>query len=156
MNREHELVRHVVVAALIGVVLAISSCDKHISSGETVGQKVDKTIDKTDTAADQASNKMGEAAKSAEQTVKDAADTARQKAGQLAASLDDAAITAAIKADQLKAPRLSALKIDVDTIKGEITLKGEVDSEAARERAGRVALGVTGVVKVNNSISIKG
>jgi hyperosmotically inducible periplasmic protein len=156
MNHQHPLKKYLAVAAMIGVTLAVGGCDKQTPSGETVGQKVDKVLDKTNQAADKAGQKIGDAAKSAEQAAKDTAETVKDKAGQVGAILDDSAITAAIKADLIKAPGLSALKIEVNTVKGEVTLKGEVDNEDARARAGRIASLVSGVVKVNNSLSIKG
>lgn len=156
MYREPELKKALAMAALLGVVLAVSACDKQTSSGETAGQKLDKAIDKTNATAGQAENKIGEAAKSAQRAVKDTAETVKEKATQVGGILDDSAITAAIKADIVKDPGLSALKIEVNTVKGEVTLKGEVDSDSARARAGRIASAVSGVLKVNNSISVKG
>ena len=156
MNQQHHLKKYLALAALIGAALAAAACDKQTPSGETVGQKVDKALDKTNAAAGQAGQKIGEAAKSAEQAVKDTAEKVKEKAGQVGAILDDSAITAAIKADLVKDPGLSALKIEVNTVKGEVTLKGEVDSEAARARAGRIAAAVSGVVTVNNSLGVKG
>lgn len=137
MNRNYELKHHLAVAAVIGAILALTSCDKQTSTGETVGQRVDKAIDKTNETAQKAGEKISEAAKST------------------GAAIEDSMITASIKAELMKEPSVSALKIDVDTVKGEVTLKGEADSDAARERAERIATAVAGVVKVNNAISVK-
>jgi hyperosmotically inducible protein len=156
MKRDYDLKKHLVLAVVLGAALVAGGCDKQTSSGETVGQKVDKVIDKTNTAAEKAGDKIGEAAKSAEQAVKSTAETVQQKASQVGAMIDDAAITASIKTELLKDPGMSALKIDVNTVKGEVTLKGEAANESARARAGRIAAAVAGVVKVNNSINVKG
>jgi osmotically-inducible protein OsmY len=156
MYHHNDVKKYLAMAAFMGLALAAAGCDKQTSSGETVGQKVDRAIDKTNAAAGQAENKIGEAAKSAEQAVKGTAEIVKVKASEVGKILDDTAITAAIKADLVKDPGLSALKIEVSTFKGEVTLKGEVDSEAARARAGSLASAVSGVVKVNNSISVKG
>ena len=51
---------------------------------------------------------------------------------------------------------LSALTIDVNTVKGGVTLKGEVNNDNARQRAGSTSSTTSGVVKINNSITIKG
>ena len=163
MTRMHDLKRHLVLAALLGVVIAmtsVSGCDNRTSSGETVGQAVgqtvDKAIDKTNATLDKAGNKINEAARTTEGALKATAGSVHEKVQQVGAIVDDSAIAASIKADLLKDPGLSALRIDVNTVKGEVTLKGEADGEAARERAGRIALAIAGVVKVNNLISIKG
>ena len=55
----------------------------------------------------------------------------------------------------MKDPALSALRIDVNTVKGEVTLKGEADTESARDRAARIAMAAYGVTQVTNSISVK-
>lgn len=148
MSRNHDLKHHLAVAVVIGAILALTGCDKQTSTGETVGQRVDKAIDKTNEAAQKAGDKISEAAKSTAESV-------QQKASEVGKAIDDSVITASIKAELLKDPGISALKIDVDTVKGEVTLKGEVDSDAARARAERIAAAVTGVVKVNNAISVK-
>jgi osmotically-inducible protein OsmY len=155
MKREHDLKQHLAMAVIIGVVLMLTGCDKQTQSGETVGQKVDKAIDKTNATMEQAGDKIGETARMTEDAVKSGAETVQQKAASVGTAIDDSVITASIKADLLKDPGLSALRIDVDTVKGEVTLKGEADSAAARERAERIASANAGVVKVNNSISIK-
>jgi len=156
MDCERELKQHLMMAIIMGTLLVLASCDKQTSSGETVGQVVDKAIDKTNATVEQAGNKIGETAKSTENAIRSSAETVQQKAAQVGAIVDDSAITASIKADLLKDPGLSALRIDVNTFKGEVTLKGEADSTVARDRAERIALAVAGVVKVNNSIGIKG
>jgi hyperosmotically inducible periplasmic protein len=156
MKRNYDFKHHLAMAVVTGVVLLVTGCDKQTSTGETVGQKVDKVIDKTNETAQKAGDKIGEAAKSAEQAVKSTAESVQQKAGQVGTVIEDSAITASIKTELLKDPGVSALKIDVNTVKGEVTLSGEADNEGARARAGRIAAAVPGVVKVNNSINVKG
>ena len=46
--------------------------------------------------------------------------------------------------------------IDVDSDKGVVTLKGKVDSEATKQRAGEVAKRVSGVNSVKNELQVKG
>ncbi len=69
--------------------------------------------------------------------------------------MGDTAITASIKADFLKDPDLSILKIDVDTREGVVTLNGLADNEEARERAERMASAVKGVREVRNYLVVK-
>lgn len=46
--------------------------------------------------------------------------------------------------------------INVDSDKGVVTLKGKVDSEATKQRAGDVAKRVSGVNSVKNELQVKG
>ena len=46
--------------------------------------------------------------------------------------------------------------INVDSDKGVVTLKGKVDSEATKQRAGDVAKRVGGVNSVKNELQVKG
>jgi hyperosmotically inducible periplasmic protein len=67
----------------------------------------------------------------------------------------DAAITASVNADLAKDNDLSALRIDVDTHNGHVTLKGTAPSEAAKERAARMAGQVKGVTSVDNQLIVQ-
>jgi len=69
--------------------------------------------------------------------------------------MSDTAITASIKADYLKDPDLSVLKIDVDTKGGVVTLNGLANDEQARTRAERLAGAIKGVKEVRNFLVIK-
>jgi osmotically-inducible protein OsmY len=50
---------------------------------------------------------------------------------------------------------LSAIKIDVDTKDGVVTLTGPAPSESARDRATEIAKNVKGVSSVNNQLTVK-
>jgi|SRR5690242_5248715 BON domain len=70
--------------------------------------------------------------------------------------IDDATITAEIKA-KLAADKLSNLtKIDVKSDTGNVTLGGTVDSVERRERAVQIATNVGGVKSVVNNIAVAG
>ena len=71
------------------------------------------------------------------------------------AKLSDGAITASIKADYLKDPDLSVLKIDVDTNAGVVTLNGSAENDAARQRAEKIASAIKGVREVRNNLAVK-
>ena len=143
------------VLALIMVLLLLNGCNNQLSNGETVGQKVDKVIDKANAQVYQAHEKVGSTIQAANGAVKSTADKVQEKASQVGAIIEDSAITTSIKADLVKDPALSALRIDVNTVKGEVTLKGEADTESARDRAARIAMAAYGVTQVTNSISVK-
>jgi osmotically-inducible protein OsmY len=117
-----------VAVLLTGAALVSAGCDTR--STDTVGQKMDKTADKMATATDRATTKA-------------------------AAAVDDAAITAKVKTAVIAEPGLSALKIDVDTKDGVVTLTGTVDSAAMKDRAQQVAQGVSGVRSVVDNLVVK-
>ncbi len=70
-------------------------------------------------------------------------------------NLDDAAITAAVKA-KLAAEKISTLtRIGVDTVQGTVYLTGIVEGAALKQRAEDVARQVQGVRNVVNSLKIQ-
>jgi hyperosmotically inducible protein len=142
------------LAVTFATLLTLGGCDRDSPPRETVGQQIDKTIDKTKIVIDKAGDKAAEAARSAEQSLKGTATKLEKSGEQVAAVLGDSAITAAIKTELIKEPALKALKIDVNTVNGEVTLRGEVADQAARANAERIALSSSGVVKVNNLLRI--
>ena len=68
--------------------------------------------------------------------------------------IDDAAITAKVKAAILDQPTLKALDIHVDTFKGTVRLSGIVAARASIDRATEVARGVAGVKSVRNEMRV--
>ena len=84
-----------------------------------------------------------------------AAATVKEKTEQAGDKLGDAAITAKVKTALIGEPGLKALKIDVDTANGIVTLTGSVDSPQNLERATQVAQAVEGVKSVDNRLNIK-
>lgn len=83
----------------------------------------------------------------------------REKARQAGDAISDAAAnastTATIKAKFIKEPSLSALKIDVDTTDGVVTLSGTVSSHEEIATAMRLAFETEGVTKVVSSLQVK-
>jgi hyperosmotically inducible protein len=69
--------------------------------------------------------------------------------------VDDAAITAKVKAAILAEPGLKTLQIGVETYKDVVQLSGFVDNTQAKTRAGEVAAGVSGVKSVRNNLVVK-
>lgn len=64
--------------------------------------------------------------------------------------VDDATITASVKAALQKDPNFSGWRIDVRTVKGTVYLSGIVLSETDKERARSITLGVPGVQAVSH------
>lgn len=132
------------VLALAGATLA--GCDRQQDT--SVGQKMDNAVERTEQAA-----RAG--ASEARESINSAASGAREVGEKAAAALDDTAITAAVSAGLAKDPDLSAIRVDVETKAGVVTLQGPAPSAAARERASQIALGVKGVNGVNNQLVVK-
>jgi osmotically-inducible protein OsmY len=68
---------------------------------------------------------------------------------------DDAAITASVKSKMAADTTVPAMKINVDTKDGAVTLTGEVGEAAAKAKAETIAKGVEGVKSVTNNITVK-
>ena len=163
--------RHALIATVIGATLAVSACNKYTDSGQTVGQKLDNAIDKTNAKVAAANDKVGEKVTQAGAVVASAGESISRttgsaivKAGTAVATkvdqvgniVEDSAITASIKADLLKDPGLSALGIEVNTVKGEVTLKGTASTDVRKQRAEGIASHIVGVTKVNNLLKVSG
>ena len=139
------------ILAVSALALGLAACGK--TEEPTVGQRLDSAVEKTEQAAadarvkaesamQSAETRMEQRAAHAEATAKDAANTAR-------GAIDNATITAQVDAGLAKDPDLSALKINVDTVNGKVTLNGPAPSTVARDRAEAIAKSVTGVTSVN-------
>ncbi|HEX8595173.1 MAG TPA: BON domain-containing protein [Pseudomonas sp.] len=72
----------------------------------------------------------------------------------LAQSFEDATLTATVKSKLLWNSVTEALKIEVDSKEGVVTLKGRATSPEAKELAGSLASNTDGVTSVNNLISL--
>src|SRR5215204_954702 len=69
--------------------------------------------------------------------------------------IDDAVITAKVKAAFVEDPALKATEINVETFKGVVQLSGFVASADHVRRATEVTRGVKGVKQVRNDIRLK-
>jgi hyperosmotically inducible protein len=143
-----------------GAALALAACDK--SDNRTAGEKLDSAVAKTERAADTAAAKTGEAVRDARAkvdasgTTSEVKEAAKDAGAAVSATVDDAAITASVSAGLAKDPDLSAIKINVDTKGGAVSLKGPAPTAAAKARAEEIAQGVQGVTSVNNQLDVKG
>jgi hypothetical protein len=116
------------------------------------GEQVKPTLERAGESIERAGEKIKPALERAGEKIKPAVQRAGDEIKNAKAS--DVAITASIKADYLKDPDLSVLKIDVDTTDGVVTLNGKAKDEAARTRAVRLAQAIKGVREVKNHLTI--
>jgi hyperosmotically inducible protein len=79
------------------------------------------------------------------------APAANRSAGQ---TIDDAGITAKVKAALLAEKGVDGMRIDVDTSQGNVTLTGKVPDPAQVERATQIARGIDGVKGVDNKLTV--
>jgi hypothetical protein len=135
----------VLAVALVSSFLMVG-CQKQ--DDRTAGQKLDSAIAKTDQKADEAKVATENAANRTEQKIDNATDKMANKA-------EDVAITAKVNAALAGDPKLSALKIDVDTISGRVNLSGFAPDAASRERATELTQAVKGVVSVDNRLEVR-
>ncbi|MDO8811755.1 MAG: BON domain-containing protein [Gallionella sp.] len=122
------------------LVVGLTACDKP-GPAETAGKKIDQT-------AENAGKKIGEATDNA--TLKMAEQS--HKAG---VAVDDAEITAKVKAAIFAEPGLKTLQVSVDTVKGVVTLSGSVDTQQNSNSAKALAGAVAGVTDVENKLALK-
>jgi hyperosmotically inducible periplasmic protein len=136
MNKLHSSTVSTALAAALGA-LALGACSPEPPSEPTVGQQVDKAI------------------ASVERKAEDVKGEAQQAAGATGQAMKDAAITAAVNAKLAGDKSLSAMRIDVDTREGRVTLNGDAPTGEARNRASALASSVEGVVSVDNRLAVQ-
>lgn len=151
------------ILAVSAMALGLVACDK--MKEPTVGEKLDSAIENTERAAAEAKvdaeramqsaqDKMAEGAAKTEAAADEAGDKMRAAGNAAMDVVDDATITAQISAGLAKDPALSALKIDVDTRNGVVTLNGPAPTQDAKDRATRIAQEVKGVGSVVNHLTL--
>lgn len=128
-----------IAAAATAIALVSGGCDRH--PAETTGQQIDR-------AAQGAGERLDRAAT-------EAAAKSKEAAAKAANALDDAALTAKVKAALFAEPGLKTLQIDVETRDGVVTLAGTVDTPVLHERALQIAGALTGVRKVIDRLVVK-
>ncbi|HJW12172.1 MAG TPA: BON domain-containing protein [Albitalea sp.] len=107
--------------------LGLASCQR--DDKRTVGQQVDSALDKA----------QHETARAADVVAKET---------------KDAAITASINAALVHDATLSALKVEVHTTDGRVSLSGTAPDAASRDRATQLAQQVAGVTHVDNQLRV--
>lgn len=158
-SSEHTAQRIAAILAVSASALGLTACDK--AGEQSVGQRLDSAVEKTEQAADNARSKARDALQSAQNKLEQGAAQVESGARQAAnsanttrAAIDDATITAQVQAALAQDPDLSAIKIQVGTVDGKVTLDGPAPSTIARDRAETIAKAVTGVTAVNNQLVV--
>lgn len=134
-----------VVIATTAVLLSLTACGQQEDA--TVGQKIDGAMTSTEQAALQARQDM-------ESTAADIKREGEQAVQSVTTAATDMAITTQVKAALAADDQLSALKIEVDTVQGVVSLTGPAPSAEAAERATTLAKAVEGVTEVQNKLVV--
>ena len=85
-----------------------------------------------------------------------AAPAAEAQSRTIGERVDDATITAAVKAKLTADSPKNLVKVNVDTKDGVVELKGTVSSPEHKMEAERLALGTKGVQAVRNELTVEG
>lgn len=146
-NRPNPQTRKTLVAlSLAGLALTLAACDR-AEPDPTVGQKIDGAIEQVERKAEEVKAEASQAA-----------ETVRAEGAQMAdaagTAVKDAAITTEVNAKLAADKALSAMRINVDTSNGHVKLEGTAPSGEARNRASALAASVSGVVAVDNRLTV--
>ena len=151
-------IRGVIGLSLLVTLPILMACES-ADSTKSVGQKLDTAVAKTEQAAADVKDATKASIESATTALRDGAAQAKVAAQSATDGMNfdaqDASITASVAAGLVKDPDLSAIKIDIDTKKGVVSLYGPAPSKAALERATMIAKAVKGVVAVDNKLTVK-
>lgn len=133
------------------LIAGLAACDKP-GPAEVAGKKIDQTANDAGKAISNATEKIGDKISDATEKVGDKMSAQSAKTG---VAIEDAEITAKIKAAIFAEHGLKTLQISVDTVKGVVTLSGSVDSQASSDRVKSLAAAVAGVNQVDNRLALK-
>ena len=128
------------VGILVILATGLAACDKP-GPAEIAGKKIDQTV--------------GEAGKQIGIATDSVVEKLGEQGNKAALVIDDAEITAKVKAAIFAEPGLKTLQISVNTMKGVVTLSGSVDSSPSSDMAKVLAGAVSGVKEVKNRLVIK-
>ena len=133
------------------LVIGLTACDQQ-GPAESAGKKLDQ-------AMEDAREKISDTADNAAEKMSEQGDKATEKLGEqgdkATVGINDAEITAKVKAAIFAEPGLKTLQISVDTINGVVTLSGSVDTQQNSDTARALASAVSGVHEVENHLMIK-
>ena len=171
----------ILAAAWLGVaMIPLAGCDRDVNAvhaekdanGKTHvhvdGDQVDRNVDQAEKDFDEAGRQIKEGAQQAGEKIQQGAEQAgaaiqrgaeqvQKEVGPVVQEvLDDATVTAKVKAKLIADPEVAAINIDVDTVDGVVTLNGKVASADQKAEAEKLASHTEGVKQINNLIQVAG
>ena len=142
---------------ILALLAALSACGKKDES-QTVGQKLDVVVSKTEQAALDAKARteslMAKAGESMKSEVEKAKIVGKTTAESVTTNIEDSVITASVLSEFARDTEINAMKINVETKNGTVTLNGSAPSTASREKALTLAKSVKGVGSVDNKLVV--
>jgi len=151
-------------AAETGAEVDASGMDEREVAGEegdsrivVEGERIEEGAERAGQRVEEGARRAGDNLEEGARQVGEALDRGARELGRRARPvLDDAAITAKVKARLTADPEVNPLHIDVDTIEGRVTLNGIVTSRAHSDEAEKLARSTEGVVEVVNLLRVRG
>ena len=141
-------------AAAVLAAFTLAGCNKTDTS-TSANDMVKQTEQKAKEIGAEASQQTSKGVAEVKQAGRELARDAKQAGSEVADKISDAVITSSVKAELVKDPNLSALKINVDTDAGRVLLQGTAPSSSARDQAKKLAQAVKGVVSVDNQLKVE-
>lgn len=138
------------IGLLIAVVGAGVACTQ--KAADAAKQGVDSALDATKAGANKAIDATRAAGDKTAEAAQQTADKAKDAAAATSNVFTDTWITGKLKAKFADEQVLNGSRIDIDTSKGVVTLKGTVSSATAKARAEAIASGTDGVARVVNQL----
>ncbi|MEP6825738.1 MAG: BON domain-containing protein [Ramlibacter sp.] len=144
--------KSLIALSSLAALLALGGCNR--TDERTAGQQLDSAVAKTEAAAEKAKDEARLAAAKTEDAAKSAMDSTKTAGANAASMFDDVGITAKVNAALASDKDLSAIKINVDTKEGVVTLTGPAPTATAKERASELAKAVKDVKSVDNQLTV--
>ncbi len=121
------------------------------------GDQVDKNFESAERNFDAAGRELKEGAEQLGDAVQRGAEKVEAEVGPVVRDvLDDASVTAKVKARLIADPEVRAFNIDVDTNDGRVTLQGTVSAGEFKDEAEKLTRRTEGVKEVLNLIQVAG
>ncbi|MBI2772061.1 MAG: BON domain-containing protein [Burkholderiales bacterium] len=147
--------KSLLAVSALAALLALGGCNR--TTDGTVNEPTASTSPATTPATTTANAPSSSNTDTSLNNAADATRTAGASGGTtLGEKLDDAGITAKVNAGLAADSDLSAIKINVDTKDGVVTLNGPAPTAAAKDRATEIAKNIKGVSSVNNQLAVRG
>jgi len=145
------------VAISAAVLLGLAACgDRTDDTAAGARQDANEARQETRDASKDVREASRDAASSANQAASSAGTAIMGAAGRVGEKVDDMQITARVNAGLAADKDLSALRIDVDTRDGVVTLMGTAPTASAKARAEEIARNAKDVKSVNNKLAVQG
>lgn len=143
--------------AALAAAMAIVGCSKQDQANvkTTTDDTVARVKQDAKEVGAEASKGMAQAKEAMTASAQEAKDAAKVTGEKINDKVSDAVITTTVKAELAKDKDLSALKISVATDSGRVALRGTAPSKPARDHASALAMGVKGVVNVDNQLIVE-